>query len=125
MTDPIPYTAAPELRKKYRILNYLLIAVLVVLTCKKTLAVILIGSFHPYNLAGLVVPIINIFFIRLLLMYQKSGYQFLFLLSILALFHPENRQLIESSLHLVMIIMSAHLYIKLFPKEEKAVADGQ
>jgi len=117
MTTPIANTPRPEMRQKYRLLNYVLIAVLVLLTCKKTLAVIMVGSLHPYNLAGLVVPVINVFFIRLLLLYQKSGYQFLCILSVLALLYPENRQPIESTLYILMIVMSAHLYLKMFPKE--------
>ena len=72
MTGSDPNTASPELRKKYRLLNYLLIAVLALLTCKKALAVIMVGSFNVFNLAGLIVPVINVFFIRLLLLYQKA-----------------------------------------------------
>ena len=120
MTGSDPNTAPPELRKKYRLLNYLLIAVLALLTCKKALAVIMVGSFNVFNLAGLIVPVINVFFIRLLLLYQKSGYQFLCILSVLAFFYPENRQPIESTLYILTIVMSAHLYIKMFPKEKPA-----
>ena len=117
MTAPVINTPPPEIRQKYRLLNYTLVAVLIVLTCKKTLAVIMVGSLSPYNLAGLVVPVINVFFIRLLLLFQKSGYQFICILSILALLYPENRQPIESTLYLLIIVMSAHLYLKMFSQK--------
>ena len=124
MTTPITNTPPPEIRKKYRILNSILIVVLAVLTCKKTLAVIMVGSLHPYNLAGLVVPVINVYFIRLLLLFQKSGYQFLCILSILALLYPENRQPVESTLYLLIIVMSAHLYFKMFPRKSSTTVQN-
>jgi hypothetical protein len=109
-------TPSPELQKKYRFLNAFLVVILAILTIKKTLLVITIGSLHFYNLAGLIVPVINVYFIRLILQYRKTGYQFLFILSILALFYPENRQPIEFGLHLLMIVMSAHLYFAMFSR---------
>ena len=115
MATGTPDTASPELRRKYRILNFALITVLTVLTFKKAMAVILAGSLSPYALAGLIVPVINVYFIRLLLQFRKNGYQFLFLLSILALVYPQNRQPVEFTLHLLLIVMSAHLYLRLFP----------
>lgn len=116
MSTGTPDFPSLELQKKYRILNYALITVLAILTCKKALAVIMTGSFHLYALAGLIVPVINTYFIRLLLRFQKTGYQLLFILSILSLLYPENRQPLEFTLHLLIIVMSAHLYLKLFAK---------
>jgi len=111
-------TPSPDLQKKYRFLNAVLVVILAILTIMKTLAVIMIGSLHLYNLAGLVVPVINLYFIRLILQYRKAGYQFLFILSILALFYPENRQPVEFGLHLLMIVMSAHLYFAMFSRRK-------
>jgi len=114
------YSASPEMRKKYRFLNALLVLVLTFLTVKKILAVIMVGSFHLYSLTGLVVPAINIYFIRLIMQYQKTGYQFLCILSILALLYPENRQPIEFGLHLLMIVLCIHLLLVMFPRSKTA-----
>ncbi len=108
-------TPSSDLQRKYRVLNYALITVLVISTFQKALAVIKTGSLAPAALAGLIVPVINIYFVRLLLQFRKMGYQFLFLLSLLALVYPENRQPVEFTLHLLLIVMSAHLYLRLFP----------
>lgn len=113
-------TASPELQRKYRFLNYALIGILAVLTCKKVLAIVLAGSMAPAALAGLVVPVINVYFIRLLLLFRKIGYQLVFILSLLALVYPQNRQPVEFALHLLLIVMSAHLYLRLFQGAEKA-----
>ena len=118
MTNSTADKAPVALRSKYRILNFALIAVLAVVTAKKALAVILAGSLSPYALAGLIVPVINTYFIGLLLQFRKIGYQFLFILSLLALVYPENRQPVEFTLHLLLLVMSAHLYIRLFPKKD-------
>lgn len=115
MATSTPDTPPQDLRRKYRILNYALISILAISTLLKTLVVIKAGSLAPTALAGLVVPVINVYFIRLLLQFRKIGYQFVFLLSILALVYPENRQPVEFALHLLLIIMSAHLYLRLFP----------
>ncbi|MEJ2689813.1 MAG: hypothetical protein P8130_07665 [Deltaproteobacteria bacterium] len=115
MATSTPDTPPQDLRRKYRILNYALITILAISTLLKTLVVIKAGSLAPTALAGLVVPVINVYFIRLLLQFRKIGYQFVFLLSILALVYPENRQPVEFALHLLLIIMSGHLYLRLFP----------
>jgi hypothetical protein len=115
-----PNSPSQELRRKYLILNYALIAILAVSTLQKALVVIKIGSLAPSALAGLIVPAINVYFIRLLLQFRKIGYQLVFLLSILALVYPENRQPTEFTLHLLLIIMSAHLYLRLFPGKSAA-----
>lgn len=115
MAASSPDTPSQGLQRKYRVLNYALITVLAISTLQKSLVVINAGSLAPSALAGLVVPVINVYFIRLLLRFRKIAYQLVFFLSILALVYPQNRQPVELTLHLLLIVMSAHLYLRLFP----------
>jgi hypothetical protein len=107
----------PKERRKYQYLNLALVTVLVFLTAKKLIAAFSFGKFDPWLLLMLVVPIVNLYVLREILRFRKIGYQFLFILSILALLQPENHFRQEATLLVVMIGLSGYLYLRLFPKQ--------
>lgn len=66
-----------------------------------------------------VVPGVNIYLIWLIYRFNRLGYIFLFILSTLSLFRPENRSLIGLVQTIPLIAVSGFLYLKLFPKGGK------
>lgn len=125
---PVQNTSPTHLvvQKTFRPLNLLLVVTLSFLTCKKIYAVFALGSLHPLVLTALIVPAVNVYVLYLILQYDRRGYQYLFVLSLLAMIHPENRHLLEMILHAVLIVFSALLYLKMFPRSSsiKASAKG-
>lgn len=105
-------------RKNFLLLHLPLTAILVILTGKKLFAAAAIGQVSIAFFLALVVPFINIYILKKLLRFHRDGYKFLFILSILALFHKENHMVLETTLLGVMIFLSGFLYLKMFPKKE-------
>ena len=68
---------------------------------------------------SLVVPIINIYVLKEILRFHRLGFQYLFVLSCLALLLPENRQPLELFLTLGMIVLSGYLFRTLFPADKQ------
>ena len=95
-----------------------LAAILVIMTGLKLFAAIGIGQVNLYFLLALVVPIINIYVLKKILRFQRTGYQYLFVLSFLSVFQPENHRFIEISLLGIMLFLSGFLYLRMFPKKE-------
>jgi len=77
-----------------------------------------IGGVNLVFFMALVVPAINFYVLKKLLRFRRIGYQFLFILSLIALFHPENHHILEMSLTVAMILLSGFLYLRVFPKAE-------
>ncbi|MEW6593789.1 MAG: hypothetical protein AB1413_02850 [Thermodesulfobacteriota bacterium] len=109
----------PARRKKYQYLNLLLAAVLTFVTFKKLLGLFAFGRLDLFLLLSLVVPVVNLYLLREILRFHRIGYQFLFVLSILALLHPESHFLVEVALQLVLVALSGFLYFTIFPKSEQ------
>jgi hypothetical protein len=102
-------------RKKYQYVNLLTAILLAWLTAIKVLDAMAFGRFDLYWLASLVVPLINLYVLRKILRFQRIGYQFLFVISCLALLRPENRQLPEIMIIVMLLGLSGFLYFKMFP----------
>jgi len=105
-------------RQTYLLLNMPLAAILLIMTGIKLFAAASIGQANLYFFLSLVVPIINIYVLKKILRFQRTGYQYLFVLSFLSLFQPENHRIIEVTLLGVMLFLSAFLYLRVFPKKE-------
>jgi len=111
-------SSLPANRKKFQILNLLLIVILAFFTFKKLLVAFSFGTLDLFLLLSLVVPIINIYILREILRFRRLGYKFLFVLSLLALVHPENHHLQELALLAIQIVLAGFLYLRLFPKKD-------
>lgn len=103
-------------KQKYLVLNLVLVGLLVALTITKVIPVFQLAVINITLLMTLVVPLVNVYIFRKLLLFHKNGYKFLFILSILSLVHAENRRPFELLTTLSMIALSAFLYKKLFDK---------
>ncbi len=103
----------------YRYINYFLSLALLVMTMLKTWEAVSIGRFDLYFIALLVVPTINIYVLLEVWNFRRRGYQFLFVLSCLALIRPENHVSFMLVLLAVQISLSAFLYLKIFPSQGK------
>jgi hypothetical protein len=107
-------------RSRYKFINYLLALALVVMTAEKVWAAMAFGRFDLYFFASLVVPTINIYILAEVWKFRRRGYQFLFVLSCLALIRPENHTSLMLILLAVQISLSAFLYLQIFPKTKKS-----
>jgi len=99
-----------------RIVLYVL---LVLLTTKQFLFVYLHENSSIALMLGLIGPFIHIYIFRELLRSHRLGYQILPLLSVLALFRPENRVMPDIYMYIVMAFLSGFLFLFLFPKKER------
>ncbi len=109
-------------RRKTFPITLLLVLLLALLTVKQCLFIYLYGRFDIFSLLALVVPMINIFIMRELLLSHRLGYQLLPILSIVALFRPENKIVPDIYMYLFMAVLSAFLYLVLFPKSERMLS---
>lgn len=109
----------PNHRKKYQVVNFFLAAILLFFTTKKLLTSFSFGSLDIFFLLSLVVPVINIYVLREILRFHRSGYQFLFVLSSLSLLQPENHNLQEIIILCLMIGVSGYLYWQMFPRKKQ------
>ncbi|MCB2183177.1 MAG: hypothetical protein KQH63_14185 [Desulfobulbaceae bacterium] len=115
----------PTDRKKFLLLNLILVIFLTFITAKKLLTALSFGSVDLYLFLGLVVPTINIYVLREILKFHKTGYKFLFILSILSLVQPENHHIQELFILTVMIVLSGFLHQKMFPAKDAINANGK
>jgi hypothetical protein len=113
-------------RKKIRWLNYFLIFVILAVTVKKLYFIALIqlnaisvNQFSPLLLVELLVPAINFYILTKIITFYRQGYQFAVVLSLLALFRPENRVMPDVIMYLVTTTLALFLLQHLFPKEKK------
>ncbi|MBU1139514.1 MAG: hypothetical protein KKD01_15640 [Proteobacteria bacterium] len=105
-------------RKKTFLVTLFLVFILTLLTIKQCLFIYFYGRFDVSAALTLVGPIIHIFIIRELLLSHRLGYQLLPILSILALFRPENQIVPDMYMYVCIAVLSALLYLLLFPKSE-------
>ncbi len=107
--------SSPREREKFQAVNILLVLALGFVTIKKLFYALSPGSFDLFTLLALVVPTINIYIIREILGYRKTGYQFACVLFALSLLNAENRTLPEIVLIPLVTILSGFLWLRLFP----------
>jgi len=109
-------------RHKYMWINLLLGLTLLAMTLRLLLGVadiIAARGVGLYLLAEFIVPTVNFYILRELLQFHRNGYQFLVVLTALALIiYPANRVIPDIFINLGMIALAAFLYLKLFPREE-------
>jgi hypothetical protein len=100
-------------------LRLLMFTLLILLTTKQFLFVYLHEISSVDLMLGLIGPLIHIYIMRELLRNHRLGYQILPILSILALFRPENRIAPDTYMYLTMALLSGLLFFLLFPKKER------
>ncbi len=106
----------PRLRTKYQYLNLVICIVLAFLTFKKLLAAMAFGRFDIFLLMSLVVPVINLYVLREVMRFHRTGYRFLTILSALALLQPENHQAQEAIILILLIAGGGFMWFSLFPR---------
>ena len=110
--------ALPERKRTFLYLNIILAGVLSFMTGQKIIAAMSEINSGLLLALAFVVPCINIYVLRQVLCFRRVGYQYLFVLSLLALLQPENRRLPESALLLTLVVLSGFLHQKLFPRKD-------
>ncbi len=116
-----------EARRRQHIwINWMLLVFLFAVTSRKIYQITLLfmaaraaDRFSPLLLLNLIVPAINFYILREILLFHRRGYLFLALISILALLRPENRILPDLYLYPVMTALAVFLMLRLFPRSEK------
>jgi len=108
----------PQDRRKYQVHNLVLVLVLTFVTSRKLITIFSFGAFDLVLLISLVAPVINLYLLRETLRFRRIGYQFLCMLSLLALLLPENHFLPEAGLQILMAGLAGFLYLRLFPGRE-------
>jgi len=103
-------------KKAYKYLNILLTLILLFVTISKIVLAVDTET-GIYFFASLVVPMINMYILKEVLFFQRSGYLFLCILSAISFIHQENRHFPEFLFILAMIAIAVFLYFKLFPKK--------
>ena len=105
-------------RKSYMWINLLLSAMLLAMTLKRLLAISASRHFDFLLLFDFIVPTIHFYILRELLLFHRTGYQFLAVLTALGLLYEQNRVMPDIIVNICMILLAAFLYVKMFPKEE-------
>ncbi|MCI5226468.1 MAG: hypothetical protein D3918_07365 [Candidatus Electrothrix sp. AX2] len=118
----------PTAQKRQKILwiYYLLITILLIITVKKLyfialiqLNAIAIGQFSPLLLVDLLVPAIHFYILTKIVRFDRQGYQFGAVLTLLALVRPENRIMPDFIMYLFVVASSVFLMLYLFPKQDQ------
>ncbi len=103
-------------KNTYRYLNIFLFLILLFVTISKILLTVDTEK-GIYFITALVVPMINMYILKEILFFRRSGYLFLCILSAMSFIHQENRYFPEFLFILAIIAIAAFLYFKLFSKE--------
>lgn len=112
-------TSRPSLRKKYLLPTLLLVGLLTFLTFKKILVIVLTADMSiMLLLLSLIVPMINVYVLREVLRFRRTGYQFLTVISLLGLLHPENHFPLTMAILVVQAGLAAFLFLTIFPSKE-------
>jgi len=105
-------------RKKFMWINLLLCAALLGMTVRRLLAISFTGHLDFFLFFDFIVPTINFYVLREILLFHRTGYQFLAILTGLALLYQQNRVLPDLLINLGMIALAVFLYFRMFPREE-------
>jgi len=103
-------------KKAYKYLNIFLTLILLFVTTSKILGVVLFAK-GIYIFISLIVPMVNMYILKEVFFFKRSGYLCLVILSALSLVYQENRHFPEVLFVLAMIAISSFLYLRLFPKK--------
>lgn len=112
--------ASLDKRKRYYLLNTLLIAALGFVTLKKLVDIYLLNYVNLLLLFSLVVPVINIYLIKEIVFFRRTGYQMLGILAIISLLNQENRMMPEVIIMPAISLISFFLYYKMFKQDVSA-----
>lgn len=105
----------PPDRARFQAVNLVLVLAIGFVTIKKLFYALSPGSLDLFTLLALVVPAINIYLIREILRFRKTGYQFACILFALSLINAENRAFPEIVLVPLVAALSGFLWLRLFP----------
>lgn len=109
---------APEPRRKYLYLNIMLISMLGIITARKfMLATEGIDQFNVFMILSFVVPTINIYLMREIILFHRTGFQLTAILSAISLLNAENRVLPELVFIPLIIVISGFLYYRMYPAD--------
>lgn len=107
-------------------INWLLVILLLAVTINKLyftallqLKAVSVNMFSPVLLLDLIVPAIHFFVLGKIVRFQRQGYEFMTVLGLLGLIRPENRDMPNLALYLLIIGLSIFLLLRLFPKKER------
>lgn len=103
-------------KKAFKYLNIFLTLLLLFVTTSKILGVVLFAK-GIYIFVFLIVPMINMYILKEVFFFKRSGYLFLVILTVLSLVYQENRHFPEVLFVLAMIAIASFLYLRLFPKK--------
>ncbi len=106
-------------RNKTFFITLFLVTLLILLTTKQILFIYLHENSNVSLILGFIAPIIHVYIVRELLLSHRLAYQVLPLLSVLAIFRPENRIVPDMYMYLCMAVLSGLLYLFLFPKSDR------
>lgn len=109
-------------RHKFLWINVALAIALLLVTLNRLLLISKAGHFDFYLLADFIVPTINFYVLREILLFHRTGYQFLAILTGLSLMYSENRAMPLLFVNIGMICLAVFLYLQLFPKKELLTA---
>ncbi len=111
--------AYPEDRAKYQFVNLSLFCILLFITIKKFYFALSFGQSGMVTLLALIVPTLDLYILREIMRYRRTGYLFCLFLSAFSLVKPENRIFPEIVLMPVMVFLSGFLFARLFHQYEK------
>ncbi len=104
----------PADRIRYQFVNLSLFIILLFITIKKLYFALSFGQLSIVMLLAMVVPTVNIYLLREIMRYRRTGYLFCMVLSALSLINAENRAFPEIVLVPAMVFLSGFLYARLF-----------
>ena len=107
-------------KRTYRYLNIFLSLILLFVTVGKILGVVADIRLAKgiYILIFLIEPAVNMYILKEIVFFKRTGYQFLFIISLLSLLYQGNREFPAVLFTVAMILISTFLYIKIFSKKK-------
>lgn len=111
-------------RKEFMWINLFLCGALLGMTVRRLLSISFTGHLDFYLVFDFIVPTINFYILREILLFQRNGYQFLAILTTLSLVYAENRAMPDLLINLGMIALALFLYYRMFPRQELILPPG-
>lgn len=112
-------------RKEFMWINLFLCAALLGMTLRRLMEISFSGNFDFFLFFDFIVPSINFYLLREILLFQRTGYQFLAILTTLGFLHQNNRGMPDLLINIGMIILAIFLYTRMFPKDELLVFEAE
>ena len=107
-------------KRTYRYLNIFLCLILLFVTIGKILGVVedIRLARGIYIFIFLIEPAVNMYILKEIIFFKRTGYQFLFVVSLLSLLYQGNREFPAVLFTAAMILISVFLYVKIFPNKK-------